>query len=149
MINLKGVNLWTYDYTEFSRYVLCVTTNGDVNMNGRAVMGRGVALQVRNRIPGIDQVLANRIKEEEGPFTGFLDNTIYSFAVKYHWSQKASLELIKESAIILQDDAEANPEKIFILPRPGCGNGHLIWRDVNEVIKPILGDNIICVTNQR
>lgn len=40
---------------------LCITTNGFVKSNGRAVMGRGCAAQAARLIPGIDLTLGSRI----------------------------------------------------------------------------------------
>lgn len=41
---------------------ICITTNGSVKKNGRAVMGRGVAADARTRYPGVDAILASCIR---------------------------------------------------------------------------------------
>lgn len=41
---------------------ICITTNGFVKRNGRCVMGRGIALQARNRFQNLDLALGNVIK---------------------------------------------------------------------------------------
>jgi hypothetical protein len=43
---------------------VCVTTNGFVTKAGRAVMGRGVAAQARERYQDVDIVLASCLQEE-------------------------------------------------------------------------------------
>jgi hypothetical protein len=59
---------------------------------------------------------------------------------------KAGLELIKRSAGELVLLADKYPGYLRIcLPRPGCGNGQLEWRDVKQVIRPILDDRFVVV----
>ena len=41
---------------------ICITTNGFVRRNGRAVMGRGCAAEAARKFPGIDRILGERIR---------------------------------------------------------------------------------------
>jgi len=41
---------------------ICITTNGFVRRNGRAVMGRGCAAEAARKFPGIDRVLGEKIR---------------------------------------------------------------------------------------
>jgi len=153
MLEAKG-NLWGFPNT-----VVCITTNGFVKSNGRAVMGRGCAKEARDRYPGIDLALGSLIRKYGNAINllnwemhdmGFdLDRIIFSFPVKHNWWEKADIDLIKRSAVELNNLKYNNKEWLdanFVLPRPGCGNGQLDWADVKPVIAPILDDRITVVT---
>ena len=133
MIEVTG-DLW-----EYSADVRVITTNGDVNRFGRAVMSRGVALQAKQRYRDLDVVLAQDL-EQHGLRVAVLPfdvvPPIVVFPVKYHWHQKANLKLIARSARELVKLIESHTT--VVMPRPGCGNGGLNWEDVKPVIAPIL-----------
>jgi hypothetical protein len=70
------------------------------------------------------------------------------FPVKHKWFQKADKNLIVASANFLYESAVANPSTVYILPRPGCGNGQLEWEGpdgVRELIS-FLPDNVFAIT---
>lgn len=125
---------------------ICITTNGDVRRDGAAVMGRGVALQAKQRLPGIEYKLGDHIRSH-GNHVCCIGSLIF-FPVKHHWKNKANLQLIKRSA---EELVALLKISTFIdtvaLPRPGCGNGGLDWKDVKEIIAPILPDCVVVVTN--
>lgn len=53
-------NIWNYaDHVD----AICFTSNGYVKPNGCAVMGRGIALDTKNKFPGIDKLLGNHIEK--------------------------------------------------------------------------------------
>lgn len=143
----------TGDIWEYTRNCdwLCITTNGIVKKNGRAVMGRGIALQAKRRFPYIDLVLAERIRSRGNvvsPLVKAENYWILSFPTKHHWRTPSDIDLIRRSAEQLKqhfDEQEKKP--LVVMPRPGCGNGQLEWSDVKRVIEPILDDPgflIIC-----
>lgn len=142
MIEVTG-NLWTYPAD-----VRVITTNGTVKVNGECVMGRGCAREAKMRHPTIPKVLGdglkrigNHVQHLWGDTKG---NIIFSFPVKHDWRQKADLELIARSALEL---AMALPDRLtVVLPRPGCGNGHLDWKDVQPILAPILDDRFHVIT---
>lgn len=119
--------------------IVCVTTNGEVKVNGRAVMGRGCAEFVAKNFNGTDKKLAEYLKTygnrvfNLGKYShkGHIIR-IVSFPTKNLWRDKSSLDLIEKSAkelLLLSDKLGAN--KIFI-PIPGCSNGKLKWSQVRE-----------------
>lgn len=140
MLEVYG-DIWTYpaDY-------ICLTTNGDINKKGEAVMGRGVALQASQKHDWIKRAVGNLLKTH-GNIVIPLHNNYLTFPVKHHWHEKADLLLIYNSALTLRNYALAT-FKIFVLPRPGCGNGGLQWEQVKPIIEFTLPDNVHVITNQ-
>ena len=126
---------------------LCITTNGFVKNNGRAVMGAGCAKTIRDRINNIDLALGAHIKRRGnvvGIIGSYSNNPVFSFPVKHNWWENADLELIAQSARDLRELWLSSPlmnmsraYDVFI-PRPGCGNGKLRYKDVEPVLRDIL-----------
>lgn len=135
-------NIW--DYYE-SGGVIVVTTNGDINSRGECVMGRGIALQVKNRFPEFPKKLANHIRKHGNNVGYFSIYRIFTFPVKHHWFEKADLNLIERSAFQLKESVDKlRLERVFMV-RPGCSNGRLMWEDVKSVIEKHLDDRFLVV----
>ncbi|KKN82297.1 hypothetical protein LCGC14_0311100 [marine sediment metagenome] len=142
MIEVKG-NLWNHPAD-----ARVITTNGFVKKDGRAVMGRGIAYEAKQRYPDIDLWLGAMIRREGNIvsplYWGLGDwgrEALVSFPVKHNWWEKADTFLITRSAFQLMSLADLQPSwKIICMPRPGCGNGRLDWVDVKMMIDPILDD---------
>ena len=91
-------------------------------------MGRGVALQAKQRYKHIATILASHITLYGNHVSLIIESEVYkniiSFPVKHHWYEKANLDLIRISAIeLLVLIKKYNSDIIFVLPKPGCGNG--------------------------
>lgn len=125
-----------------SRSVLCITTNGFVKNDGACVMGRGIALEAKNKVPGLDYKLGEMIKQY-GNRCLRIKTYLWSFPVKHKWDQEADLKLIKKSCIELMQMIDKFEIKTVYLPRPGCGNGKLNWEDVEPVIAPLLDSRVV------
>jgi len=125
----------------------CISTNGALRRNGNAVMGKGVALEARNRYHDLEAILGSLINKY-GNHVFHLGYGLISFPTKYHWRQDGDIELIKRSAqelvILLKD----NSAKRVLLTRPGCGNGNLKWSDVKNAIQDILVDNKFIIAHE-
>lgn len=135
-------DLWTLAEQEAALgavVAVCITTNGDVTRAGRAAMGRGVALEAKQKFArdGLDARLGwmlgsagNRVYPLAvgGPYD------LFSFPVKHHWREKADLDLIEKSAHELDFFVTRGGYDVVLLPRPGCGNGGLDWVDVKPRI---------------
>lgn len=119
-----------------------VTTNGAYRTDGRAVMGRGCALQAARRYGDLAWKLGARLKCGGGNVpTLFSEYQIITFPVKHHWSEKADLELIEESCGLFAELIDSLDAETIRLPRPGCGNGDRSWdREVREIVEMYLGD---------
>ena len=134
-------NIWNY-YNK--GYFIGVNTNGDVNREGRCVMGRGLALQVAKRIPKIPFKLGELITKY-GNNVYILQDRIISIPVKHHWHEKADINLIIKSMKQLIDLMVTHNINSIFLTRPGCGNGGLKWEDVKPVIEPLLDSKFTIV----
>lgn len=134
--------------------VRIITTNGTIKKDGRAVMGKGCADQAKNKYPGLDElfgmmlrVYGNRALILQSPPL----DALWSFPVKHNWQDAADLELIARSAAKVAQYADRHEELFgiraprILLPRPGCGNGRLDWKDVKPVIVDLLDDRFTVV----
>lgn len=134
--------------------ILCITTNATIKKNGAVVMGRGCALEARDKFPGMDLKLAKQIKEN-GNRVNFLQSygneqiSIYSFPVKHNWWEDADLKLIEKSCFELKEVKINNLPPKVLLPRPGCGNGKLDWEtQVKSLIESILDEDRFIIVNK-
>lgn len=154
----RQTELWSVDAQAH-----VITTNGDINRFGQAVMGRGCAVEAKSIFPGIATQLAESL-ELHGNHVRWLGQfnmsrsglsrydpprpnfSVFSFPVKHHWHEDADIELIERSAreLVAACD-EAGLRRAVAMPRPGCGNGRLDWNDVRKVIEPILDGRFVVV----
>lgn len=151
MIEVTG-DLWAYPAD-----VRVITTNGTVKKNGECVMGRGCAWEAKQKYPGIAASLGLHI-QTYGNIAGVIITPdaippinapwIISFPVKHNWYEKADLALIKDSAQRLASWNASRGPYTVVLPRPGCGNGHLKWEDVRPVLAPILDNRFYVITHK-
>lgn len=146
MKELRGdiFDIMQNDYDAF-----CITTNGVVKKNGACVMGRGIAQTCRDRFKGIDHRLGQRILKDGNhvyQLGRYEDGRILSFPVKHKWNEEADIDLIERSCHELNALVDEKGYTKVLLPRPGCGNGKLKWKDVKPVIESILTDKIYVVT---
>lgn len=125
---------------------IVIPTNGFVKNNGRAVMGRGLALQASVKFPELSYELGDLLKMRGNIPFQFDKYRIVTFPVKRNWWEKAELLLIKESAEILVK-MEFPTEKEVYVPRVGCGNGRLNWEGVKFLLDAYLDDRFIIVSN--
>lgn len=126
---------------------LVITTNGSVKRDGNAVMGRGCALEAKEKFPYLPFILGERLEENNRAYA-FSYNSLdmngegnanfywlVTFPVKHHWREQADLELIDRSVRQLRCVTEAMFWQKVVLPQPGCGNG---GRDWETEVRPIL-----------
>lgn len=137
MIEVYG-NLW-----EYPADVRIITTNGTINRKGRAVMGRGCALEAAQRFPELPERLAKLITEGGNRPYLLHDLALLTFPVKHNWWENANVPLIRASALQLLELID--PEKTYVAPRFGCGNGRLDWGLVKSLVRD-LPDNVHLIT---
>jgi len=147
MREIRG-NIWDY----LGEAVIVITTNGTVKKNGEAVMGRGCALEAKQRFPRLPLFLGDRLTLR-GNHVHYFSRCLglpdlVTFPVKHNWWEKADLALIERSCKeLLKLAYDFNWEKI-IVPRPGCGNGGLDWRDVKPVLERYFDDRFLVISKK-
>lgn len=139
MKTVRG-DLWTYPAD-----VRIITTNGDVRKDGCAVMGRGCAREAAYRFVMLPRELGVYLRKYGNHVTLFPKYNLMTFPVKHHWDEDADLTLITRSAKELE--RFLLPQRRFLMPRAGCGNGRLQWEDVKTVLET-LPDNVYVITNE-
>jgi len=146
MTSIYG-NIWSiFGKTD----LFCITTNSYIKKNGCLVMGKGLALEARRKIPGIDQRFGQEITLSGGHLGSYglivleIENPcrqiVGGFQVKKYFKNQADLKIIKYST-----------EKLLLLARtlkiridlnfPGIGNGRLKKEEVLPIIEK-LPDNV-------
>jgi len=124
---------------------IVIPTNGIVNKDGHAVMGRGLALQAKERFKGFPIILGAALKlQGNAPFWWTAEKLI-TMPVKHHWREQATPLLIRKSAAALMKMRRFVTQEPIYLPRPGCGNGGLRWEAVRPYIVDVLDDNFTVV----
>ena len=108
-----------------------ITTNASLGgRNGALAMGRGIALQARNRLRGIDQLLGSAIGTS-GRRYGLLISPKWPkvklglFQVKFDYWDPAVPELIRLSTDLLMAWLKEHPGVRVDLNFPGIGYGKL------------------------
>ena len=124
-----------------------ITTNGDTNRDGLAIMGRGVALQASERFPELRKQLGISLLEHGNHIFFFRKYKLITFPVKHHWRENADPSLIQQSAKHLVEMLDNQVYKLdsVYLPEPGTGAGKLNWKDVKKIIQPIFDDRVTIV----
>jgi hypothetical protein len=144
-------DLWTYPAD-----VRVITTNGVVMANGELVMGKGTALQAKERYPGIARELGQLVEangNNPSSYTAPDGTRIWTFPVKWHWSTNADMDLIQHSAHrlmrlanLLQEvraQTGRSTDVTIVMPRPGCGAGGRDWSAVKARIENLLDDRFV------
>lgn len=130
MILEKG-NMWSV----FGRTdIFMITTNPIIKKDGSVVMGRGIALQVKEAFPTLPYDFAEALYREEyrniGEIGNYDNQDIWWFMVKDHWANKASLNIIDKSVDQLKYGfGWIKPARVD-LNFPGIGNGGLNREEV-------------------
>lgn len=142
MIIKKG-NIWNYWE---KGYWIIIPTNGFVKKNGRAVMGRGLALQAKNRFSYLNfsTIFGKRLKMYGNKVWTIPEIRLITFPVKHNWWEIADLELIEKSAEELKFQSKCIFGEIY-LPKVGCGNGKLNWKEVEPILDAELDDRFVIV----
>jgi O-acetyl-ADP-ribose deacetylase (regulator of RNase III) len=151
-------NLW--DLHAQGCYIVNPTNMG-VRANGRAIMGAGIAREVRDRFPGFDAAYGAHlltvvrpgrpagqpvlVTDVRKPLLWVSDvERIISLPTKVNHYEAARRSLITLGLAELADWANVNPDAAVALPRIGTGRGGLDWTDVRplvEVFAALLSDH--------
>ena len=152
-MNLIYGDMWN-DFEKSDLF--CITTNGTI-LNGRLIMGAGIAKQANKLFPHLKWSLARTIEHKVrmqnsrgtyGLVVVSIDNNhrIGAFQTKYHWKDDSYISLIRHSCSeLFRYIMVYNPEYVC-LNFPGIGNGNLLYSDVLKVIN-YLPDNVYIYTD--
>jgi O-acetyl-ADP-ribose deacetylase (regulator of RNase III) len=118
-------------------------------VNTVGVMGKGIALQFKNRFPHNYKVYRDACKN--GTFTTgqvlvvkednlMNSKLIVNFPTKSHWKGDSKYEYIQTGLVALRAAIIEHPIKSIAIPPLGCGNGGLDWNQVKVMIEDQLSD---------
>ena len=118
-----------------------------VNMVG--VMGKGIALQFKERFPTNFKLYAAACKNDEVK-TGKMfvviekmlngDKIIVNFPTKTYWKSRSKYTYIEEGLKDLVSVIEEYSISSIAIPPLGCGNGGLEWTKVKALMNKYLGE---------
>lgn len=145
---MKEIHGDMFSYLGRMKFKLFITTNGFIKNDGYAVMGRGNAAravtvmkeELNINLPD----LVGKALKINGNKINRITSQLYTFPVKHDWFDRARRTLIKQSVKELEEiiKKDNNPDLIYVVPRPGCGNGGLNWiKDVKPLMEH-LPDNV-------
>jgi hypothetical protein len=145
MTIITDSDLW--DFHRVENFIVIIPTNLATDNVGSAIMGAGLALQLKKRVPGVERELGKkiRINKEDGMYC-IDEDRVRALPTKYAPSDKeSSLELIERGLWWLKAEAGEWTEKNYILPKIGTGCGKLPWEMI-EPMTEMLGENVWLVT---
>lgn len=125
-------------------------------VNTVGVMGKGIALQFKERFPMNFKIYANACKKGEmqvGKMLVVQENTmngeklIINFPTKTEWFKKSQYSFIEDGLKDLAKVIEQYNIKSIAIPPLGCGNGGLKWEKVKPMMDKYLG-NLANITIQ-
>lgn len=112
-------------------------------VNCVGVMGKGIALQFRNKWPANNQAYELACKAGQVKLghmfvfdSGGLvkPSFIINFPTKGHWRAKSEIKSIRDGLTDLVEQVRRLKIKSIAIPPLGCGNGGLEWDDVRPLI---------------
>ncbi|PRD54695.1 type II toxin-antitoxin system antitoxin DNA ADP-ribosyl glycohydrolase DarG [Sphingobacterium gobiense] len=118
-------------------------------VNTVGVMGKGIALQFKNRFPKNYQIYKEACKRQELKIGQMLvvkdgdllnEKYIINFPTKEHWKSPSKIEYIEQGLSDLKEVIKQYSIKSIALPPLGCGNGGLDWNIVKPMIVESLGN---------
>lgn len=145
---MKEIHGDIFAYLDRMKFRLFITTNGFIKNDGYAVMGRGNAARavtVFKEEKGINlpDLVGKSLKVHKNNVNR-ITSQLYTFPVKEHWADRARRTLIKKSVSQLEEiiKKDNDPNLVYVVPRPGCGNGNLNWEKDVKPLMSHLPDNV-------
>jgi hypothetical protein len=133
-------NIWdTYDISD----IFIITGNSYIRNNNSLVMGKGIALETRNRFPGIDKIFGKIIVSKCGHlgiYNLIKHERLYLLQTKIHFRHPSSIELITEGINKLKKIIKDTD--IINMVFPGIGYGGLTKEEVYGKCLMSLPNNI-------
>ena len=113
-------------------------------VNCVGVMGKGIALQFKNKWPENFRAYEAACKDQQVRLgrmfvfdSGGLvkPNYIINFPTKDHWRGKSRIEFIRDGLVDLVAQVKRLRIRSIAIPPLGCGNGGLDWNEVRPLIE--------------
>ncbi len=113
-------------------------------VNCVGIMGKGIALQFKNKWPGNYHAYEDACKSKEvrvGQMFVFdsgglvKPNYIINFPTKDHWRGKSRIEYIRDGLSDLIFNIKKLGIRSIAIPPLGCGNGGLDWSEIQRLIE--------------
>ena len=115
-------------------------------VNGVGIMGKGLALEFKNRYPKMFQSYKDACKEDRlkiGDLQVFNagEILIINFPTKGDWKESSDMNYIISGLVTLKEHViPENKIESISMPQIGCGLGGLDWNEVKAVIEKYLAD---------
>ena len=135
-------DIWGY----LGRAVIAITTNGYLSKQGVAVLGSGCAAQARERVPDLPLRLG-RLLACHGNHVISVTEGIVTFPVEDSPWALPDFRLIRRSASELREMADREGWEMVVVPRPGCGGGGMLWKDVRPLLEEYFDDRFHVITS--
>jgi O-acetyl-ADP-ribose deacetylase (regulator of RNase III) len=108
-------------------------------VNTVGVMGKGIALEFKNRYPEMFKVYQKECDENNFDIGNLLlwkkeDKWVLLFPTKKHWRSKSEIYYIEKGLDKFVQTYEVLGIESIAFPRLGCGNGGMEW----NVVQPIM-----------
>ena len=112
-------------------------------VNTVGVMGKGVALEFKNRYPDMFQsykALCDEKKLDIGKLVLWKNSSkwVLLFPTKKHWRNPSKMEYIEKGLEKFVENWDRLGANSIAFPRLGCGNGGLDWEDVRPLMEKYL-----------
>jgi hypothetical protein len=119
-----------------------VTASSFLTSEGKLFMGKGLARDLKIKVPGIDKIFGSMVLENGGHAGryGFLNYERWGiFQVRYRFNDKADVELITFGMKRVKDFAQET-NFIIHLEYPGIGEGDLTKQEVGPLVDTLPGN---------
>ncbi len=131
----------TYDHVADDEYKF-FTANSFIASGGRLVMGAGAALACKTAYPGVDlEFGAEVLFRTRGRLDYYVcplhSHQLGALQVKRHYADKADIELIEKSLLMLAEFALDNRSYVIHCNYPGIGNGGIAYGRVRALVKSL------------
>ena len=131
-------------------HIVVVTTNQSFDLKGNLVMGAGIALEAKKRIPDLPALMSYECVGYKVPYyyTVLGDRGIGCLQTKFNWKHWSPIGLVANSIEAFYEHTRKFPDIIFHCPLVATGYGGLNWElDVLPLVAK-LPDNVIFYDNR-
>jgi hypothetical protein len=145
---IRNVDLWRL---HGNGATVCVTTNGETDSWGCAIMGAGTAAQAAERFPDLPRKLGEKLRAHGNHLYYFPEYRLITFPTKRAWRERSDPALIRASAERLMSLLDKKDERggalvsMVYLPMPGCGAGGLKWEAVRPLLSQVIDQRVVVV----